>query len=379
MSQNTLGMSDEEFLKLDPSALDTDAEPEEEEEETPPATEPEAEAEVPAGDATAGADGEGDAEESEDPAATEEGEEESPETPEGDPVATEDKPADAAGSKEAEAVPDYKAEYEKILAPFKANGKEIQVRNADEAVRLMQMGANYNKKMAALKPGLKVLKLLEQHALMDESKLGFLIDLEKKNPEAIKKLIQDSGLNPLDLDAPAADYKPSAYQVDEQEMEVEAVLEELQDSPHYSALLNTVAKEWDKSSKQIVYQNPNVLRQLNDHMASGIYGLIRKEMESQKLFGGLTGMSDIEAYRKIGDELHAKGAFAHLFQEQQPKPTPVTKAVVPSGKAADPRRNDKRRAAGASKPAATTRTAPVDNPLAMSDEEFERQILPNLL
>ena len=62
---------------------------------------------------------------------------------------------------------DYKAEYERLTQSFKANGKEIAVANVDEAISLMQMGANYNKKMAALKPNLKLLKLLENNKLLD--------------------------------------------------------------------------------------------------------------------------------------------------------------------------------------------------------------------
>ena len=34
----------------------------------------------------------------------------------------------------------YRQTYEKIYAPFKANGKEFQVRNVDEAISLMQKG-----------------------------------------------------------------------------------------------------------------------------------------------------------------------------------------------------------------------------------------------
>ena len=38
----------------------------------------------------------------------------------------------------------------KLFAPFKANGKDIKVDSVEEAIALMQMGANYSKKMAGL-------------------------------------------------------------------------------------------------------------------------------------------------------------------------------------------------------------------------------------
>ena len=63
---------------------------------------------------------------------------------------------------------DYKAVYDALFdKPIKANGKEIQVRTPEEAIQLMQMGANYNKKMAAINEKLPVLKALENHNLLD--------------------------------------------------------------------------------------------------------------------------------------------------------------------------------------------------------------------
>lgn len=42
---------------------------------------------------------------------------------------------------------DYKAGYEQIMALTKANGKTMQVKSVEEAIQLMQMGANYTRKM----------------------------------------------------------------------------------------------------------------------------------------------------------------------------------------------------------------------------------------
>ena len=81
-----------------------------------------------------------------------------------------DKPADGEG--EGKDARDYKAELGRVLSPIKANGREIQVSSVDDAIQLMQMGANYHKKMAALKPNLAVLKMLEQHGLLDQEKLS---------------------------------------------------------------------------------------------------------------------------------------------------------------------------------------------------------------
>ena len=275
--------------------------------------------------------------------------------------------------KETQAV-DYEAEYKRLLAPFKANGREIQVKSVDDAVALMQMGANYNKRMAALKPNLKMLKLLENNGLMSEEKISYLIDLEKKNPAAINKLVKDSGLDPMDLDAEkAGEYKPKIHSVDDREIDLDTVLDEIQETPTYTQTLEIVSKKWDGASKQTVASTPQLLKVINDHVANGIYDLINQEVERERMFGRLNGLSDIEAYRRVGDAINARGGFNHLVSNQgKPNQEPVV--VQPKPKApADDKLNEKRRAASSTKPANVSTAAASDfNPLALSDEEFSK-------
>ena len=286
---------------------------------------------------------------------------------------TEAEKQEEKAEKETQAV-DYEAEYKRLLAPFKANGREIQVKSVDDAVALMQMGANYNKRMAALKPNLKMLKLLENNGLLNEEKISYLIDLEKKNPEAINKLVKDSGLDPMDLDAEkAGEYKPKIHSVDDREIDLDTVLDEIQETPTYTQTLEIVSKKWDGASKQTIASTPQLLKVINDHVANGIYDLINQEVERERMFGRLNGLSDIEAYRRVGDAINARGGFNHLGSNQT-KPNQEPVVVQPKPKApADDKLNEKRRAASSTKPANVSTTAAPDfNPLALSDEEFSK-------
>ena len=279
-----------------------------------------------------------------------------------------DAPADNASAL------DYEAEYKRLLAPFKANGREISVKSVDDAVTLMQMGANYNKKMAALKPSLKLMKLLENNGLLNEEKISYLIDIEKKNPNAIQKLVKDSGIDPMDFDAEkAGEYKPKIHTVDDREMDLDTVLDEIQDTPSYNQTLQIVSKSWDGASKQVVANTPQLLKVINDHVANGIYNIISEEVERERVFGRLNGLSDIEAYRQVGDAIQARGGFNHLGNAQAKTPqAPVV--VQPKPKKADEDRlNEKRRAASSTKPANTSQASNDDfNPLSLSDEEFAK-------
>ena len=155
---------------------------------------------------------------------------------------------------------DYKAEREAIFAPFKANGKTMQIESVDDARNLMQMGANYNKKMAALKPNLRMLKMLESNGLLDENKLSFLIDIDKKNPDAIKKLIQDSKIDLVELDdSVPAGYKPNKYTVSDAEIELDTVLASIQGSEGFDKTLDVIGNQWDDRSKSIIADNLSLI------------------------------------------------------------------------------------------------------------------------
>lgn len=273
---------------------------------------------------------------------------------------------------------DFQAEYKKLLAPFRANGKDMQIDNVDDARQLMQMGANYNKKMQGLKPALKVIKMLENNDLLDESKLTYLIDLDKKNPEAIKKLIKDSGIDPLEIDVKEdSDYAPTdTYTVDDKEVELDSVLSELRESPGFQETVDIITNKWDEPSKQALVENPGVIRLINEHVELGIYKRINEVVERERMLGKLNGLSDIQAYKQVGDAINASGGFKNV-QSKSNKDDADDKdtgnvSTKKSG-AGDTDRRNKRKSASFTKSSGRKTNDKADfNPLSMSDEDFDK-------
>ena len=383
--KSPLEMSDEELMNLDPSTLDQFDQPQPAE-----ATGGEAPEVAEAGEAVE-EDEQEEAETPEQPAASleeVEQEEEVVDAP-AQVVEPEGKQEEEEGIPEAEVASgkelDYKAEYEKLLKPFKANGRDIQVDSVDDAIALMQMGANYNKKMAALKPNMKLMKMLENNDLLSEEKLNYLIDLSRKDAGAINKLIKESGIDPLTLDTEKADgYTPKSYKVDEREIELDMVLEQIQHTQAYPRTLEVVSKQWDPASRQVVANSPQLLKIINDHVDRGIYDVISAEVERERIFGRLNGMSDIEAYRQVGDLIQARGGFDHLVQKRtdQGQQAPARPVIVqPKPKLADDNKlREMRKAASTSKPASASAAPASDfNPLALSDEDFSKLVQPKFL
>lgn len=252
------------------------------------------------------------------------------------------------------------SELERILQPFKANGKEIQVKNVDEAITLMQMGANFTKKMQSLQPNLKMLKTLEKNDLLDEGKLNYLIDLSRKDPKAIAKLVQESGFDVLEVDEDV-EYTPTDHQVSPQALQLEEVLESIESTPTYAKCIDLVGNQWDEDSKQKLTGEPKYIAELNEQMSLGIFDKINAEVERAKMFGGLAGLSDFDAYRAVGKQMYATGQLT---------PVPQTPIATTELKPKDVARSKKRKAAATPKPARKVTQQAKINPLAMSDEDF---------
>ena len=269
-------------------------------------------------------------------------------------------------TKDEPEIVDAQAQLNKLFAPFKANGRDIKIDSVDEAIKLMQQGANYNKKMAALKPSLKVLKMLENNGLLDEQKITYLIDLDKKNPDAISKLIKESGIDPLDVNTQEEPkYTPGNYSVSDAQVNLDAVLDSIEHTPTYNRTMTVILDEWDDNSKRALANEPGLIPLINEHVANGIFDTIASEMMKQRALGNLSGLSDLQAYEAIGKQLAAQGAF-----NKKPTQEPVeVKPKVPTQD--DTERAAKRKAASPSKQTQATKE-PDLNPLSMSDEEFEK-------
>lgn len=382
-TKNPLEMSDEDILKMNPPEVEEPKEEphqEEEEKQEESSNEEEGSQEKPK-----------ESEENNDSknkTSKEESKEELTEESKEEPNKEEENNSSDSGSKEEEkeksskeaekkeenkeqpseksATIDYKKFYEKIMTPFKANGKLITLKTPEEAIQLMQMGANYTRKMQAIAPYKKTLLMLENNGLLDEDKLSFLIDLDKKNPEAIKKLIKDAGINPMDIDTSTEpQYKEGSHKVSNEEAAFMTVLDDLKQSQDGMQTIKEINSNWDDASKNILWSSPDIMRTIHQQRENGVYQLIVDEMERQRTLGNISPETPfLVAYKQIGDALVANK------QKAVPQPVAVKAKTV---KTSTVKNNEKAKAAA---PNRTTPSAPKRfiNPLAMSDEEFLKQM-----
>ena len=294
-----------------------------------------------------------------------------------------DKQGDASQSNGLPADFDYKAGYEALMAPFKANGKMVQVRSPEEAIALMQQGANFTRKMQEIAPHRKLLLMLENNGLADEGQLSFAIDLVKKNPEAIKKLLKDSGIDPMDIDTESeSQYQEGNHRVSDAEARFVTELGDLRSTPEGEATFGVIYKTWDDASKQALMQNEGLMATIHDQRESGIYDRIAAEIEHQKMLGNIPANTPfLHAYKAVGDALKAQGSFDDLKKPAVAAPAPAVKtasAVVATRVAAPKPAVTNSAQASAASPSrnAPRKAEALVNPLSMSDEDFLKLPVP---
>lgn len=272
---------------------------------------------------------------------------------------------------ETESEVDYAAEYKRLIGtPIKANGKDITIDSIDDAIKLIQMGANYYKKVEQLKPAQKIVSMLEKAQLLDESKLSFAIDLLNKDPAAIQSLVGDMDISDV-LDEKHTGYTPKDHTVSDVQLNLDNAINDVASTPTGHITLKVLGEQWDQASRQVVVSNPNIIGLINQHVADGTFDTVTREVEKRRMLGQVPqGLNDIEAYKFVGDQLYANGnsTAAPNGQRQLGSKANAKPIVKPSKETVV---NKKRAASNTARNTSQSVSQNMDDVFAMSDEEFK--------
>ena len=333
-------LSDEEFLKLDPSTLHAFVPPEGESNDTnADADKPDVVTDLSGSEAE---DQEEGSEQLGEPAKAAEPEVQ-PFAPAQDKAPEQlavskpaEKPAAGAEAKPEEPKPgDKKAEdtvavqkaamdfYTKVTASFKADGKDLQVRSPEDAVRLMQMGVNYSRRMQEMKPLRAQNEMLKAVGLDDPSKLNHMIEVMQGKPDAIQKLLKDKKIDPIDIDTTKeVAYKPANHAIDPKTLAFREAIETTLTQEGGADLIKDINSSWDDQSKEALRDQPAIFQNLLDQKKSGVYVRIKKELDYQRTMGFLTDVPFVQAYHQVGDAMQKAGVFGPNLTPK-PKQTQV--------------------------------------------------------
>lgn len=232
-----------------------------------------------------------------------------PDTPKSAPSGSNEEDSDTQEEPDNQTDVDYKGFYESVMKPFKANGKTIELRSPDEAIQLMQMGANYTRKMQEISKHRKTIATLHENGITTDEDLAFILDIKNKNPDAIKKFFKDNNIDPFDVDtSEEVTYKPQVKMVSEEVLETRAVLDELNSDPEGAKTLRLIADTWDEESTRFMWNNPSAFKIIHEQRESGVYDQIMSEIDRQTTLGMLQPHGSIlEKYNIVGNQLYGTG------------------------------------------------------------------------
>jgi len=274
---------------------------------------------------------------------------------------------------------DFETGYKSIMAPFKANGKQVEVESIDDVRRLMSMGAGYSKKMAQLKPHLKIIKSLQDNDLLDQGKLDHLIEISKNNPKAIAKLIKDGDIDPIDIDVDDAEgYEPESHEVSDTVYNLNEAIEAIRGNESFDRSIEIMGNTWDAESKEIIGKHPEIVGVVDDHIQNGVFDLAQQFIDNERTLGRLTEASDILAYKHAVQTLQESGVLggtdptnATVTAQTVSKSENPLKQEVAKKKAAKVKAQKK--AAAPAKGSTVSKKDTSDAIDGLSDEEFLKQ------
>lgn len=191
-----------------------------------------------------------------------------------------------------------------ITSPFKANNVKVQVDKPEDVIKFMQMGMNYQKKLAGIRPHLGALKSLEQNGLLDNEKINFMVDLMQGKPEAIAQFLKEKQVDTYSLpDIEETPYKPDNHIPSAEQLTFDETVAELIETDTGKRVINDI-RDWDTDSISEIYNDPKLLNTLDSHAETGLYDDTMSILAREKALGNIpSGLSMIDAYDSIATRL----------------------------------------------------------------------------
>lgn len=228
---------------------------------------------------------------------------------------------------------DYKEFYEKVaLAKFTANGREVEgFKDPDDLVRAQQMLHGYSDKMKVIKEVKPFIKALQERGITsDPDKFNLAMSLLDGDSEAIKTVLKDKGIDPMELDLEDINYTSKNTLPTEAQLSLEDTYEQADNLGVGDKFNQVITKDWDVNSLQELINNGAVKNDLLKHLSDGTYDKVQTEIQKMELLdstGALSNVNSIEKYRIAMSRLDKEKVNSAPVTKEAPVETPETPNV----------------------------------------------------
>ena len=179
-------------------------------------------------------------------------------------------------------------------------------------------------------------EILREHDMLDPVKLAYAVDLANHKPEAIARLIKESGVDTFELGDDVADsYQatPANIEGKAKEVSVREIVEQYKDDENFNSVFNE-ARQWDDASQVTLVNNPEVLHLLAAHANNGVYKQVMAKVIQERAITGTTEPI-LQHYNRVGQAMFAAENDGGNAQATQKQPVAKTERVVIKRKQVD--------------------------------------------
>ena len=222
---------------------------------------------------------------------------------------------------------DLKKFYEEVAeAKFTANGREVEgFKDPQDLIRAQQMLHGYSDKMKVFKDYKKFFKPLEERGITsDPDKFNLAMSLIDGDEEAIKKVIKDRGMDPLEFDLDNVNYISKNTLPSEERMLIEEVSSQAKDLGIDDKFNKALSNDFDDASLDIFVnaKNEHIRNNLLAQLKDGTYDTVQNEVKRMEMLdysNKLGSLNTIEKYNL---------AASKLYEANNPKAPQEQKEVV---------------------------------------------------
>ena len=197
--------------------------------------------------------------------------------------------------------------YKRVTSPFKANGQEIRIDDPEKIIRGLQMSVGYTDKMRKFKEYRPFLNPLRERGILENpEKFNMLIDAMDGNKDAIKKLIADANINPLELGSTdeETNYMPTDHTANDFDLAFEDLIDNSRQAGVEQPLVENVLKNWDDASVAELVMDKQSANDIVSHIENGAFDLVTKRIKEKEIFDpAYADLPDIEKYRSAAQEV----------------------------------------------------------------------------
>jgi hypothetical protein len=184
--------------------------------------------------------------------------------------------------------------------PLKANGKEYPIDDIGELYKLASAGVGAQQKYQAIAGHKKSIMAADKAGVNLDDAINMMANYTEDPKAAIMKLLQDNNIDPMDIDLEGFEGKTKDHSVSDFEVSYDEVVGEIGNSPIFPKVQELLLNGWDKSSRDVFLEKPEMIRNLHEEMQplngrkESMFDIVSPIAEKMKLSGDTR--SDFDVY-----------------------------------------------------------------------------------